>query len=317
MGRPNRRTIVNRAGVSAAVAIGTLATGIGVAAAAGAGTPPPTAAPVGSHQPWGRSAYGDLGAVGAVSAVSTNSITVRDAAGAPMTFAITPSTVVRRGGTASTVAALAVGQNVAVMVSAADASIAATIVVVPAAAHLGDYADGVVTTVSTTSITVKNRSGASSTYAIDGATTVREGRSKASLAALAVGERVQVTTAPSSTATAASIDIDLASVGGTVISVAGDFVTVGDHQGFHRTIKVGGSTTYSLNGAVATLSDVSPGVLIVARGLVDVNHTTLDALSVAIAPPLTSGQAGVPGLRWGPAVGGSAPRGPGLGTLAS
>ena len=64
---------------------------------------------------------------------------------------------------------------------------------------------------------------------------------------------------------------------------SGNSITVIGGQGFNRTILVSASTTYTKAGAPATLADVVVGSKISAQGTIDVNLTTLDAVSVAIS----------------------------------
>lgn len=148
---------------------------------------------------------------------------------------------------------------------------------------------GLVTAVSGTSITVKDPRGTSTTYAIDAATKVTKERQTATAADLVVGEHVRILVSTTSATTAAGIDIELARIGGQVVSVSGNTITVSDRDGFYRTVTVSGDTTFSKGGASATLSDVTTGALIMAEGTVDANHTTLDASSVGIGLPSTSG----------------------------
>lgn len=305
----SKRKVGKRVGVSTVVAIGALATGISVAGAA-SNTSSPTATKsfggaAGHSQPWARGMHGDLGVVGTVTAVNSGSITVKDPGGASTTYAITGATIVRQGGSAATAAQLTVGQNVAIMVSSASSSTAATIVIVPAGAPLRGAAGGVVTAVSSTSITVRDLRGATKTFAIDSATTVAEGRTSTSVSSITVGQRVRIAPSSSSASTAAAIEIDLAHLVGTVMSVSGNSITISDNQGFERTIQVSSATTYSKSGTNATVSDVQSGTVIFAEGLVDANHTTLDATNIGIGLP-SNANGGVPG---GPGFNG--PMGPG------
>lgn len=318
MSRKNKRQIGRRVGVSTVVAIGALATGISVAGAASTTGSTATKAPttvVGGAHAWDRGRFGDLGAVGTLTAVSSTAITVKDPSGAMTTYALSATTVVRKDGAAAPLASLAVGDNVAVMVPTVGSTSAVTVVIIPAAMAAGEDPGGFVTAVSATSITLEHLDGTSSTYAIDPSTTVREGRSSASLAAVSVGERVRVRPSTTSPTTAAAIEIDLARVAGTVVSVSGSTITVGDAQGFYRSIQVSGATTYSKSGASATIGDVAPGAFIVAEGMVGADHTTLDASSIAVGiasmPDRVPGAHGAPG-----APGGAWPMGPGMDSMA-
>ncbi len=314
----NKQRNAKRVGVSTVVAIGALATGISVAGAASntgsTATKAPTTIAGGAHA-WHRDPFGDLGVVGSVTAVSSNSITVREHGGVLMTYTLSGSTVVRKDGASATVASLAVGENVAVMVAATGSTAAVTIVIVPAGMSTGEDPGGVVTAVSPTSITLEHFDGTSSTYTLNSATTVREGRANATVFAIAVGERVQVRPSASSVSTAAAVEIDLAKLTGTVVSVSGNTIVVSDAQGFYRTIQLTNTTTYSKSGAVATMRDVVTGAVIVAEGTVGADHTTLDASVVDIGVgPFDGGPAGFAGPGPGSIDGGPA-GGPGAGPM--
>ncbi|HUV57994.1 MAG TPA: DUF5666 domain-containing protein [Acidimicrobiales bacterium] len=154
---------------------------------------------------------------------------------------------------------------------------------------------GLVTAVTGTSITVKDPQGTSTTYTIDAATRVTKERQTATAADLVVGEHVRILASPSSATTAAGIDIELARIGGQVVSVSASTITVADRDGFYRTVSVNGTTTYSKGGTSANLSDVTTGTFILAEGTVDANHTTLDASAVGIGLPSPTGTSNAAG----------------------
>ncbi len=147
---------------------------------------------------------------------------------------------------------------------------------------------GKITALSATSVTVQNWRGASSTYAIDASTTVTKDDKAATVADLAVGELVRIETSNANASTASSIDIALAHVGGQVVSVGANSITISDRDGFYRSISVSNATTYVKGSSSATLNDVNVGSFIMAAGTVDANHTTLDASSIGIGRTTTS-----------------------------
>ncbi len=310
MNRVKKSRLV-KASASAAVALGAIATGIG---AAGAASPSAPTAPASVASAPHRATLPFPGGAGKVTAVSATSLTITDVrTGAAVTYAITSSTTVRTGGASATVGDIKVGDVVAVFPTSAGSTTAATIVILPAGrpgpgagAGFAAGVEGVVSSVTATSITVTNAwTGTSTTYAISSSTTVTEGRQTASASALAVGERVRIGVSATDATSATSIQIELAHVAGRVVSVNGSTVVVADGEGFYRTVVVSGSTTYSKSGASATLADVTPGSVVFAVGLVDGNHTSLDATHVAIGVP--SGAPVAPGGGFGPRAGG--PRG--------
>ena len=160
-----------------------------------------------------------------------------------------------------------------------------------------NFAGGVVTAVSSTSISVKDMDAATSTYAITSSTTFSEGPTTVTASALALGQHVGIQLSASDDSTATSIDIQLPALFGTVTSVAGNSVVITDLEGFSRTIVVDSSTSYTKSGVTASLSDIVVGSGIIAEGTVDANLTSLDATSVVIGlPSQPSGGLGIGGL---------------------
>jgi len=142
---------------------------------------------------------------------------------------------------------------------------------------------GTVSAASTTSITVTNRVGVSSTFAITSTTTVLEGWTAATAAALMTGEHVTVLPTTPTSGVAARIRIFLSSVQGRVSAVSGDNITLTKHDGLAVSVVASSATTFTLGDASATLSDVTVGSWIRARGVVDTSANALDALHIHIA----------------------------------
>jgi hypothetical protein len=154
----------------------------------------------------------------------------------------------------------------------------------PRAMDPGDFAVGVITALSATSITVQNLSGTTTTYATDSDTTFSEGPTTIASSELAVGEHVMIHVSSADATTAASVNLHLARLSGRVTALSGNSVTITDVQGFNQTIEVGPSTTYTTSGAASESSALVVGSLISAEGEVAANLITLDASSVAIGP---------------------------------
>jgi hypothetical protein len=127
---------------------------------------------------------------------------------------------------------------------------------------------------------------------------------------LAVGQHVGIQVSSTDATTAATIDVQLPVLVGTVTDVDGDTVTITDPEGFSRTIIVDSTTSYTKSSGTTSLSDVSVGSEISAEGTVDANGTSLDASSVHIG--VSTGPGGGPGFGgpgfWPP--GGNGPGGP-------
>lgn len=102
-------------------------------------------------------------------------------------------------------------------------------------------------------------------------------------------QRASAARAPHNTGDATSH----AEVSGSVVSVGGGSVVVEDRAGFWRTVVLETTTTYSDGPMIVTpavsVSDVAVGEQIAARGVVDLNHTSLDATSVRIELATMSG----------------------------
>jgi hypothetical protein len=185
----------------------------------------------------------------------------------------------------------------------------ATTTTTPSPPGAGSFAGGVVTAVTDTSITVRDMSGTSTTYSITSATTFSEGPTTITVSQLAVGQRVGIQLSSSSSTVAASIDVQLPVLFGTVTSVSDDTIVISDPEGFNRTILVDSSTTYTKSGASSAFDEVTVGSVISAEGTVDTNLTSLDASSVVIGTPDAAG----PGQGFGgPGIGGLGGPGPGL-----
>jgi hypothetical protein len=141
---------------------------------------------------------------------------------------------------------------------------------------------GFVSAVSATSITVDQWRGVTSTFTIAPSTTIDIGSTTTSASSIVVGDRVRIQATSSDPTTAASITIELAMLFGQVSSVGSTTFTITDPQGFTRTIDVSSATTYEFAGSAGTYADVVVGAKIIARGTVDANGTSLDALSVDV-----------------------------------
>ena len=177
------------------------------------------------------------------------------------------------------------------------ASRARTSVTLPANCSLG-----VVSAVTSSSITVKEPSGTSTTYSYNSSTSITKERSSASTADLSVGESVMLRASTSDASTLTSIDIELPSVMGRVSAVSGDVITVSGPDGSTSTVVVSGSTAYSKDGATVSVSDVTVGSMIFAQVTLASDGTTLDASTIGIGMAAHGGP-GRPGPGPGPGTG--------------
>jgi DNA polymerase II small subunit/DNA polymerase delta subunit B len=101
--------------------------------------------------------------------------------------------------------------------------------------------------------------------------------------------------------TAARIDIVQPSVMGKVTAVNGDTITIAGPNSTSATVIVSNATTYTKDGASASLADVTVGSSIFAEGSFTspTDTSSLDATNVGIGQPGTAGpgfeQPGGPG----------------------
>jgi len=216
MYRSTKKKVVKQASISAVVALGALATGIGIAGASPSAhhhdgtaptsrdatttTPTPPVGPLG-HRPPG----------GVVTAVSATSITLSDPSGATSTFAIDSSTTVSKDRAASTLAALAVGDEVRIIPTAPGSTTAKSIDIEQPSVM------GRVSAISGDTITVTGPHGTSQTVIVSSATTYAKAGASATLADVTVGSPIfaQGTFASGSTATldATTVGVGLGPVG--------------------------------------------------------------------------------------------------------
>jgi hypothetical protein len=125
-------------------------------------------------------------------------------------------------------------------------------------------------------------------------TTYTEGDMTVTSSALQVGEFVDVRGTISSTSpltvTATDVHIDLVTLKGTVVAPGytsgATSIVIQGPEGFWRTIALESYTTYSEGpmrlGTSVTAENLMTGTEIEASGVVDANHTSLDAVSIHI-----------------------------------
>lgn len=104
----------------------------------------------------------------------------------------------------------------------------------------------------------------------------------ATIADVVAGQRVHidVVDAHATDLVAATIEVKLPHLDGTVTEVTGSTITITDHDGFRRVIHTDAATTYRTKGADATASAIATGTDIHATGKIDANATDLDATRI-------------------------------------
>ena len=193
MTQSTQARVLRRVGVSSAAAVKVLASGIGVANAsilqlrpvnpsttnqakdANTNAPPPM--PFGG--PGVSSGLDDIG--GEVTALSSSSLTIVSLNGTQSTYGINPSPFVTDLRPSGTESSLGVGDNVRIVVSSSDSSIATFIDIVPA------NIAGRVSALSDDTITVSGPNGITGTIQVSASTTYSKNRSSATLGDVSVG----------------------------------------------------------------------------------------------------------------------------------
>jgi hypothetical protein len=190
MKQPSRKRVLRRVGVSSAIAVTVLAGGVGVASAS---TYPLKSAPpaatsgsndAGTTSPPPMPPRGPGGVGGDVTALTDASITVVTPDGTANTYTINSSTVITDRRQVATAASLALGENVLVTASTADASVAASIDIEPAVIA------GRVSAVSGDTITVTGPNDATGSIDVSSTTTYSKSGASASLSDVSVGSFV-------------------------------------------------------------------------------------------------------------------------------
>jgi hypothetical protein len=222
--------------------------------------------------------------VGTVSAVSGTTVTIIAGQGFSRTVMVSLTTTYTKGGAPATLADVVVGVKIDAKgtIDTNGTTLDAVSVAITVSGH-SETIRGVVTAVSSGSVTVSRLNATSATFTITPTTVITEGSTLMIEASIVIGDRVNITVNSTDPSTALKINIELAELGGFVSAVSGNNITVIGGQGFNRTILVSASTTYTKAGAPVTLADVVVGSKISAQGTIDVNLTTLDAVSVAIS----------------------------------
>ena len=190
MERPSRQRALRNVGLSSAIAVTVLVSGVGVASAsthstksvnpvalrgakdASTTTPPPM-------PPGGPEGIG-----GDVNALTSSSITIVNPDGTTKTYAIDSSTVIRKTRHSTTARSLALGESVRIVPSSTDGALAASIDIVPATIA------GRVSAINGDTITVSGPMGTSATIQVSAETGYFRAGASASFGDVQVGSFV-------------------------------------------------------------------------------------------------------------------------------
>ena len=220
---------------------------------------------------------------GRVTVVNGNSITIVTGKGFSRAITVSATTTYVEGGNPATLANVTVGSVIIAqgLIDADLTTLDATKIFIREAGHAITYR-GVISAVTTTSVTVNRNDGKTTTFTITPSTIITDGATSMTVPSLAVGDTVDVRVNSTDPTTALRINIVQARLAGRVSAVSGNLITITGGQGFARTVQVSDATTYTEGGNPATLADVTVGSVIVAVGTIDADLTMLDATSVSI-----------------------------------
>jgi hypothetical protein len=125
-----------------------------------------------------------------------------------------------------------------------------------------------ITDISGSSIKLTTADGWTRTITVDTGTTYAKGGAAIKLTDLKAGDEIgfRQTHETNGSWTIDSIQVILPHAGGEVTAVDASTITVKDRDGTSVTIKVTGSTTFTVAGATAKLADVKVGMFLVAEG---------------------------------------------------
>jgi filamentous hemagglutinin len=222
----------------------------------------------------------DLGNVeGKVTAIVGNTITIGSGSDAK-TVTVSASTTYTLHGAVSTLSAITIGSKIeAKGVSSSTPGINALSVKIEPL-RLDTRAEGTITALGTNSVTIQSHGDTPVAYTTTSTTSYTLGTTAATVSSLAVGENVDLALTSTAPQTVTAVEVDLANVEGKVTAISGNTITLKSGSDV-KTVTVGASTTYTLHGAVSTLSAIVLGSNIEARG-VSTSSSALNATSVKI-----------------------------------
>lgn len=163
-----------------------------------------------------------------------------------------------------------------------------------------------ITTINGSDLSLKTADGWTRTITVTSTTTITKGGAKIAVDDLAVGDQIHFAQerAADGTYTVTAIVVVLPTVVGQVSAIDGDTLTVTQPGGTSATIHVDGSTTYRVNGAAGSLSDIKVGSFVAAEGT-QRSDGSLDAAAIRSGTGERGGFKG-PGFPGGP----HGPKGP-------
>lgn len=143
------------------------------------------------------------------------------------------------------------------------------------------FRDITITSIAGSDVMLKTDDGWTRTITVASTTTITKGAATIAITDLKVGDEIRFsqTKATDGTYTVTAIVVVLPHVAGEVKTIDGQTLTVTQPDGTTATIHVDGDTTYLVNGAAGTLSDIKVGSIIAAEGTAR-SDGSLDAAAV-------------------------------------
>lgn len=224
-----------------------------------------------------------------VSGVSGQTITTKDTSGATVTVKVSSNTQYTRLGKTASLSAITAGETIHVRgMRNSDGSISPSRVDIEVPTYGGQ-----VTAINGSTITIKDRQGASHTIHTSNSTTVERADTTSTVSAIAVGDQIIASGAKNSDGSlnAEQISVHLPHAGGQIQSVSSSALTVKDRSGATVTIHLSASTQYmtvttGANGPTRTATSFSAlktGAYILAEGVKN-SDGSLNAEVVTIMP---------------------------------
>jgi hypothetical protein len=132
----------------------------------------------------------------------------------------------------------------------------------------GGFHDITISAISDSSISLKTDDGWTRTITVTSTTTITKGGATITVGDLAVGDQIRFVQerASDGTYTVTAIVVVLPTIAGEVTAIDGNTLTVTQRGGTTATIHVDADTTYRVNGAAGSLSDIKVGSVVVAEG---------------------------------------------------
>lgn len=190
MSKVTRKRALQHASISSAIALGVVATDVGVASASTRATTARALTSVaanakGNHSSSTPMPPGVPGGIGGdVSAITATSITITDPRGTSSTYDVTTATTITKNEQSATLADIVIGDNVHIALSSTDPTLASTIDIVPASVV------GKVTAIIGDVLTIAGPHGTTGSVVVSSATTYMEGGARASLGDISVGTAI-------------------------------------------------------------------------------------------------------------------------------